>query len=1229
VDGSGNVYIGDSFNQALKEWSAATQQVTTLVSSGLQYPQGVAVDGSGNVYIADTRNDAIKEIPNAFVAPASLTELASAGSDSLLQVLPASATLTGIFAPTSDQSWLTIGNIAGGVVNFSFTANTSGPRTAHISLLGEQITVTQNGVMAPTVSFTGAPATAPYQGSFTVAATSNASTTAVITASGSCTIAGVTVTITAPSGSCSLLATWAADANYLAASAAQSTAATKATPAINWPTPAAITYGTALSGAQLDATATSNGASVPGTFLYSPPTATILTAGAQTLSVTFTPNNTANYTGASGSVTLQVNQATPKITWAKPAAITYGAALTATQLDATASVPGTFLYSPPMATVLTAGVQTLSVTFTPTDAVDYATATGTVTITVNKAASLLTWNTPAPITYGTPLSSAQLDATASVPGNFVYSPAAGAIVAGGSDKLSVTFTPTDTVDYSTATASVTLQVNPATPAINWTTPAAIAYGTALSGTQLNATATSNGVSAAGTFVYSPPTATVLTAGAQTLSVTFTPNNTANYTGASGSITLQVNQATPKITWAKPAAITYGAALTATQLDATASVPGTFLYSPPIATVLTAGVQTLSVTFTPTDTIDYGTATGTVTITVNKAAPLLTWNTPAPIIYGTPLGSAQLNATTPVPGTFVYSPAAGATEAGGSDKLSVTFTPTDAVDYGTATASVMLQVNPATPAINWPTPAAITYGTALSGTQLDATAASNGTTVAGTFVYLPPAGTVPAAGGQTLWVTFTPNNTANYTSASGSVTLQVNQGSVVNVTNFGAMGDGATDNTTPFTTAFAAACALPTSTVYIPSGIFVVNPSISPITICSGMTITGTGTVKVAGGAGNYGAIFAPTTPSTFVHDFTLADISIDQNADGNASSSISSQLGYAQTILQIFAGSNITVRNVKASVTGVNSIEANGVNVSGVVITANHFVFHKTPAQAPFDNSTIYIDGASYTVSNNVFSSTLSDSAVTAIEVHTGTGSISGNEVSFYQNGMNIVDTTNSQINGNAISSAQFGILLWAVNSGMNGANVTGNSINLDSVDRKALTSGGIALAYDDFALAAHSNLSVTSNVVVGQQGVLPVSGDANYGIGLQARGNLTNALVANNKVINASVRGIKAGVVSPAVASGIQIVDNTIVDPGTNSDQTAVYYDAAIALDGNLTNVNVTGNSLQFTTNPMNSFGGTYSVYASDTGATFTQVSVYSNTVIAFAGNPQLYLSPSVITSH
>jgi hypothetical protein len=80
----------------------------------------------------------------------------------------------------------------------------------------------------PTVTFTGAPASAMNGSTFTVVATTNASTTAVITAAPStvCSVTGDTVTITANKGTCTLTASWPADSQYLAAKAKQKTTAT-------------------------------------------------------------------------------------------------------------------------------------------------------------------------------------------------------------------------------------------------------------------------------------------------------------------------------------------------------------------------------------------------------------------------------------------------------------------------------------------------------------------------------------------------------------------------------------------------------------------------------------------------------------------------------------------------------------------------------------------------------------------------------------------------------------------------------------------------------------------------------------------------------------------------------------------------------------------------------------------------------------------------------------------
>jgi len=78
-------------------------------------------------------------------------------------------------------------------------------------------------------------------------------------------------------------------------------------------------------------------------------------------------------------------------------------------------------------------------------------------------------------------------------------------------------------------------------------------------------------------------------------------------------------------------------------------------------------------------------------TLVAGTPSVTWPSPAPIVYGTALGAAQLNATANVPGTFVYSPAAGAVLGAGSHVLSATFTPADPEHYTGSSATRALTV----------------------------------------------------------------------------------------------------------------------------------------------------------------------------------------------------------------------------------------------------------------------------------------------------------------------------------------------------------------------------------------------------------------------------------------------------------------------------------------------------------------------------------------------------------
>lgn len=181
------------------------------------------------------------------------------------------------------------------------------------------------------------------------------------------------------------------------------------------------------------------------------------TTSGDTLTATLALNASLNITA--NSTSFAATKQTPSITWNAPLPIVYGTALSATQLNASASVPGAFNYSPAAGTVLNAGLQTLSVTFTPTDTVNYTAAISSVQIAVSQATPTITWANPAPINYGTALSSTQLNASASVSGTFAYTPAAGAVLGAGPRTLSVLFTPSDTTDYTTAAATASIMVD--------------------------------------------------------------------------------------------------------------------------------------------------------------------------------------------------------------------------------------------------------------------------------------------------------------------------------------------------------------------------------------------------------------------------------------------------------------------------------------------------------------------------------------------------------------------------------------------------------------------------------------------------------------------------------------------------------------------------------------------------------------------------------------------------
>jgi hypothetical protein len=611
--------------------------------------------------------------------------------------------------------------------------------------------------------------------------------------------------------------------------------------------------------ASLTTTATS--ASATGTY---PITASIGTLAA------------ANYTFTFNAGTLTIGKAQLMVT-ASNVSVPYGSAIPTlpytitgfqnvdTQLSATTGAPNLTTTATDTSPV---GIYPINAAIGTLASNNYGFTFSSGTLSIGQATPVITWHTPAAIRYGKVLTGTQLDATSPVAGSFVYTPALNTLLLPGTYTLSVTLTPTSP-DYNTATATVTLVVDEATlrvTAHNHT----MTYGGSLPVLTYTITGFVNGDTQAtavtGTPVLSTTAAATSAAGSYPIDVAIGTLAAANYVFDLKDATLKIKPATLIVT-TPPVSITYDS-----PIPTLTYVISGFVNGDTQATAVT-GAPVLSTTATSTSPagsypidVTIGTlaaanyvfdlkdgvlkinnatlilATPDVTITYGSPIPALTYT-----LSGFVNGQTQATATT---GTPTVSTTATATSPVGTYPISVGIGTLVAPGYTIQYKSGTLTITKATPLLNWATPAAIPYGTALSPAQLNATASVPGSP----FAYAPGAGTVLDAGSHTLNATFTPTDTIDYTTAKISVTLTVTQAS--QTINFAPLPNPVNYGTAPIPLVATASSGLSVS----------FNVVSGPATIAgSSLKITGPGSVVVAANqAGNADYSAAPQVTQTIV-----------------------------------------------------------------------------------------------------------------------------------------------------------------------------------------------------------------------------------------------------------------------------------------------------------------------------------------------------------------------------
>ena len=355
-----------------------------------------------------------------------------------------------------------------------------------------------------------------------------------------------TLTITSPTVSLSTnqyraVFTNTCGGTQTATSSAATLTVNKATPVITWNNPADITYGTALSGTQLNVTA-----DVAGGLVYTPASGVVLDAGnGQNLHVDFTPTDTANYNNASKDVTINVGKAATTTTVScGPGPFTYNGAA---QTPCSASVTGPNSLNESLTVNYSdntnAGTAGASASYAET--ANYLGSSDSENFTIGKATATITVTGFSGDYDGAAhgvVSSSAIGVNSEALSGLVIDPTTYTNVPGGS--IPWTFT---NANYADQNGNATVTINKANQTITWSNPADIVYSTALSATQLNATVNGvSGGSATGALTYNPVATTVLNAGnGQTLAVDAA--ETSNYYAAHKEVTINVSQAPLTIT----------------------------------------------------------------------------------------------------------------------------------------------------------------------------------------------------------------------------------------------------------------------------------------------------------------------------------------------------------------------------------------------------------------------------------------------------------------------------------------------------------------------------------------------------------------------------------------------------------------------------------------------------------------------------------------------------------
>ncbi len=477
-------------------------------------------------------------------------------------------------------------------------------------------------------------------------------------------------------------------------------------------------------------------------------------------------------------------------------------------------------------------------------------------------------------------------------------------------------------------------------------------------------------------------------------------------------------------------------------------------------------------------------------------------------------------------------------------------------------------------------------------------------------------------------------------AASSATSGANPGpqSVINVKQYGAAGDGATDDTAAIQ---AARDAVPAAggTVPFPAGTYIVAPKKTVgLVIKSNLRLAGSGTasvLKIKDHLGDWQRLLSPRNLGGTIENFTVEDLAFDSNIVNNPESLINEKKQQTyQTFVHITTGRNLTVRRCRfAPYSGVWAVSFVGQTIDTCAVTDSYFQFVMRDGNPDYDNSAVYIEGAHYVFSGNTFASvpTPNRGARACMEAHGGPAEVFNNTSVGYQTLLNIVGSyypggSPGDVNchDNTCTDALMGIMLWpTLPNNLKNVTVTNNTITLAQTKHGAVDTAGITILFSAEAKGLAGNITIAKNTIRFEDEGAGRAGDFYYnsaGIGLHNLGGVSGVIIDGNTIELAPSAGIAIGLAESGKRSfdTVNVTNNTIINPGQNLGFPTAFR-AGMLVNSTASNIAINGNTIRDTFPTPRCPAAI--AFDPARGNTYTGVTVTNNTIAASGTNLPLIL--------